>query len=136
MNASRTLELTPVGTACCEPSGPPAVTAEDAAERAVVFKALADPNTAEAAAERAVVVEALADPNRLRLLSIVENAPGGEACVCDLSQPVNRGQPAVSDHLKVMVGAGLLHREKRGTWAYYSLIEGALERVTGLVESL
>lgn len=117
MNASRTLELTPVGTACCEPSAPPALTAEDAVDRAVVFKALAD-------------------PNRLRLLSIVKNAPGGEACVCDLTEPLNLGQPTVSHHLKIMVDAGLLHREKRGTWAYYSLIEGTLERVTGLVESL
>ncbi|MFK0071946.1 ArsR/SmtB family transcription factor [Arthrobacter woluwensis] len=117
MNASRTLELTPVGTACCEPSAPPALTAEDAADRAVVFKALAD-------------------PNRLRLLSIVKSAPGGEACVCDLTEPLNLGQPTVSHHLKIMVDAGLLHREKRGTWAYYSLIEGALDRVTRLVESL
>ena len=46
------------------------------------------------------------------------------------------GQPTVSHHLKILVEAGLLNREKRGTWAYYSLVPGALDRVTGLLASL
>ncbi|WP_457964863.1 metalloregulator ArsR/SmtB family transcription factor [Arthrobacter sp. D1-29] len=84
----------------------------------------------------AAVFKALADPNRLRLLSIVKAAEGGESCVCDLTEPLNLGQPTVSHHLKILVDAGLLHREKRGTWAYYSLVPGALERTAGLLESL
>lgn len=85
---------------------------------------------------RASVFKALADPNRLRLLSIVKSSEGGEACVCDLTEPLNLGQPTVSHHLKILVDAGLLHREKRGTWAYYSMVPGAIERTTGLLESL
>ncbi len=84
----------------------------------------------------ASVFKALADPNRLRLLSIVKSSEGGEACVCDLTEPLNLGQPTVSHHLKILVDAGLLHREKRGTWAYYSLVPGSIERTTGLLESL
>src|SRR5690606_3129078 len=71
--------------------------------------------------------KALADPNRLRILSIISSSPGVETCVCDLSEPLNLGQPTVSHHLKIMVEAGLLNREKRGVWAYYSLVPGALE---------
>ncbi|BCW37857.1 putative transcriptional regulator, ArsR family protein [Arthrobacter sp. StoSoilA2] len=85
---------------------------------------------------RASVFKALADPNRLRLLSIVKSADGGEACVCDLTEPLDLGQPTVSHHLKILVDAGLLHREKRGTWAYYSLVPGAIERTSGLLETL
>lgn len=79
---------------------------------------------AEALATR---FKALADPNRLRILSIVSASPTAETCVCDLSEPLALGQPTVSHHLKILVEAGLLHREKRGVWAYYSLIPGALD---------
>ncbi|MFL4472452.1 ArsR/SmtB family transcription factor [Paeniglutamicibacter sp. MACA_103] len=79
---------------------------------------------AEALAAR---FKALADPNRLRILSIVSASPEAETCVCDLSEPLGLGQPTVSHHLKVMVEAGLLNREKRGVWAYYSLVPGALD---------
>ncbi|GAA3326007.1 ArsR/SmtB family transcription factor [Paeniglutamicibacter sulfureus] len=79
---------------------------------------------AEALAAR---FKALSDPNRLRILSIVSSSPDAETCVCDLSEPLNLGQPTVSHHLKIMVEAGLLNREKRGVWAYYSLVPGALD---------
>ena len=71
--------------------------------------------------------KALSDPSRLRILSIVSSSPDAETCVCDLSEPLNLGQPTVSHHLKIMVEAGLLNREKRGVWAYYSVVPGALE---------
>ncbi|GAA4372166.1 ArsR/SmtB family transcription factor [Paeniglutamicibacter cryotolerans] len=79
---------------------------------------------AEALAAR---FKALADPNRLRILSIVSSSPTAETCVCDLSEPLSLGQPTVSHHLKILVEAGLLNREKRGVWAYYSLVPGALD---------
>ncbi|MGL3807149.1 ArsR/SmtB family transcription factor [Paeniglutamicibacter sp. R2-26] len=82
------------------------------------------PGEAEALAAR---FKALADPNRLRILSIVSASPEAETCVCDLSEPLGLGQPTVSHHLKILVEAGLLHREKRGVWAYYSLVPGALD---------
>ncbi len=92
--------------------------------------------SAEEAQETALVFKALADPNRLRLLSIVKAEASGESCVCDLTGPLDLGQPTVSHHLKILVEAGLLHREKRGTWAYYSLVPGALERAAGLLTGL
>ncbi|MEV4954474.1 ArsR/SmtB family transcription factor [Paenarthrobacter nitroguajacolicus] len=102
---------------CCEPTSQATLEAEDAKRKALVFKALAD-------------------PNRLRLLSMVKAEPSGESCVCDLTEPLGLGQPTVSHHLKILVDAGLLHREKRGTWAYYSLVPGALEDVAGMVTKL
>jgi ArsR family transcriptional regulator, arsenate/arsenite/antimonite-responsive transcriptional repressor len=76
-------------------------------------------------------LKALADPTRLRLLSIIAAHDGGEACVCDLTEPVGLSQPTVSHHLKQLVDAGLVTRDKRGVWAYYALRPGALDEVTG-----
>jgi ArsR family transcriptional regulator len=87
-------------------------------------------------AERAAAVfKALADPARVRLLSAVARSAGQEACVCDLVDVVDRSQPTVSHHLKVLLEAGLLERERRGSWAYYRLRPGAIEalgRVLGV----
>lgn len=78
-------------------------------------------------AERtARTLKALADPNRLRLLSIIAAHDGGEACVCDLTGPVGLSQPTVSHHLKVLTEAGFVTRDKRGPWAYYTLVPQAL----------
>lgn len=76
-------------------------------------------------------LKALGDPTRLRLLSIVASADEQEACVCDLTEPVGLSQPTVSHHLKVLTEAGFLTRSKRGTWAYYRLVPGALDAVAG-----
>lgn len=81
----------------------------------------------EGAAELAVGFKALADPNRLTLLTLIAADAAGEACVCDLTEPLGLGQPTVSHHLKVLVDAGFLTREKRGTWSYYSVVPGALQ---------
>lgn len=86
----------------------------------------ADP---DAARELARTFKALADPTRVQLLAIVAAQKGHEACVCDLTGPVGLSQPTVSHHLKILVDAGLLTREQRGRWAYYSLVPGALARV-------
>lgn len=97
------------------------------------------PPTALSAAEaqdRSVTLKALSDPNRLRLLSIVKSGEGAESCVCDLTEPLELSQPTVSHHLKILVDAGLLNREKRGTWAYYSLVPGALERAAAAITGL
>lgn len=93
----------------------------------------ADPETAR---DLARVFKALGDPTRVQLLSIVAAHDGGEACVCDLTEPVGLAQPTVSHHLKILVDAGLLHREQRGRWAYYSLVPGALGQLaTSLTET-
>jgi ArsR family transcriptional regulator, arsenate/arsenite/antimonite-responsive transcriptional repressor len=71
------------------------------------------------ATELATAFAALADPARLRLLSLIATAADGEACACDLIEPIGKSQPTVSHHLKVLVDAGLITREKRGVWAWY-----------------
>jgi len=82
----------------------------------------------QADAERlAGVLKALAEPSRLRLVSMIAaNAATGATCVCDLIEPVGLSQPTVSHHLKVLADAGLLEREQRGKWAYYTLVPDTL----------
>lgn len=63
----------------------------------------------------------LADPVRLRLLSLIATAADGEVCACDLPAAVDRSQPTVSHHLSVLAEAGLVHREQRGRWAWFSV---------------
>lgn len=72
-------------------------------------------------------LKALADLTRLRMLSMVAAHEGGEACVCELIEPVGLSQGTVSHHLKVLVEAGFLTREQRGKWAYHAVVPGALE---------
>jgi ArsR family transcriptional regulator, arsenate/arsenite/antimonite-responsive transcriptional repressor len=94
---------------CCAPLGAPALSEAEAAATAALFKALAD-------------------PHRVRIVNLLATA-GGPTCVCDLIAPLGISQPTVSHHLKKLVDAGLLHRERRGTWAYYSLDYDALRRL-------
>lgn len=95
-------------TACCTPPAGTALGPDDAERTARTLKALAD-------------------PARLRLLSIIAAHDGGEACVCDLVDPVGLSQPTVSHHLKVLTEAGFVTREKRGVWAYYTLVPDAVD---------
>jgi ArsR family transcriptional regulator len=81
--------------------------------------------------EMAAIFRALGDPGRLRLLSFLAAQPGGEACVCNLTEPLGLSQPTVSHHLKVLTDAQLLERERRGTWMYYRLRLGRLEELCG-----
>ena len=82
------------------------------------------PLDVDAAVTLAHQLKALADPARLQLLSIV--LASGSSCICDLTEPVGLSQPTVSHHMKVMVDAGLLHREKRGKWVHFSVNAQAL----------
>jgi ArsR family transcriptional regulator len=83
------------------------------------------------AGELADVFAALADPVRLRLLSLI--AAGGEVCACDLLAPLDRSQPTVSHHTKVLAEAGLITGEKRGRWVWWSIVP---ERVAELRNAL
>jgi len=94
-----------------------------------------EPLSAGAAADLAQTLKAIADPARLRLLSLIAAHDGGEACVCDLIEPLGLSQPTVSHHLKVLVDAGLLYRDKRGVWAYFTLIPGALDSLADVLSS-
>ena len=87
---------------------------------------------AEALAE---AMRALADPARLRLVSLISAGPGGEACVCDLIEPLALSQPTVSHHLKVLLEAGLVSREQRGRWAFYRVNRDLLNALAGALTS-
>ncbi len=85
-------------------------------------------------AERlAGVLKAFADPARLRLLSLIQSAPEGEASVSDLTVPLGLSQPTVSHHLRILTEAGLIEREKRGVWAYYRLVPSAITAIADLL---
>ncbi len=94
---------------------------------------LARPITQAQADHVAPLLKALADPVRLRLLSLVAAHAGGEACGCDLGDAFDLSQPTISHHLKVLLDAGLLDREKRGVWAYYRVRTGVLASIAQLV---
>lgn len=92
-----------------------------------------DPISQSQAEDLSRSLKAIADPARLRLISIIAASEGEEACVCDLTDALNVGQPTVSHHLKVLADAGFVTRSKRGTWAYYTLVPGALDSVSRLL---
>jgi ArsR family transcriptional regulator len=83
----------------------------------------------EEAAALAVVVKALADPTRLRIVDAVRKAAPEALCQCELLPLFSMSQPALSKHLKVLIGAGVLATERRGLWAYYYLVPNATEEL-------
>jgi ArsR family transcriptional regulator, arsenate/arsenite/antimonite-responsive transcriptional repressor len=87
---------------------------------------LAGPLPAEDAENLARGLRVLADPARLRLLSLIQSQPDHEACVCNLTEPLGLSQPTVSHHLKVLLEAGLVEREQRGSWAYFRVVPESL----------
>jgi ArsR family transcriptional regulator len=107
MTASATAKYAALDAACCSPVTSGILTHSEADQLARTLKALAD--TA-----------------RLRLLSIVASHENGEACVCELIDPVGLSQGTVSHHMKILVEAGFLTREQRGKWAYYAVVPEAL----------
>jgi ArsR family transcriptional regulator len=87
---------------------------------------LQEPLGPDSAEQLASVLKAVADPARLRLLSLIQAQPEHEACVCHLTEPLGLSQPTVSQHLKVLLQAGLVEREQRGSWAYFRVCEEPL----------
>jgi ArsR family transcriptional regulator len=81
----------------------------------------------------ATALKAIADPARLRLLSLIQAQPGHEACVCHLTEPLGLTQPTVSHHLKVLLQAGLVDRDQRGSWAYFRVREEPLAALRDLL---
>jgi ArsR family transcriptional regulator len=99
---------------CCAPLGASALTDEEAEASAALFAALGDP-------ARVRIVNAIATSDE-------------PVCACHLIEPLGLSQPTVSHHLKRLVDAGLLEREQRGKWAYFSLTPEASTRLAGLVD--
>jgi len=94
-----------------------------------------EPLSVEASAQVVAMLKAIADPARLRLLSLVLSHEGAEACVCDLLPYFDLSQPTISHHLKVLHEAGLLAREKRGTWVFYLARPAAMAALANLFTS-
>jgi ArsR family transcriptional regulator len=113
MATATAADPTTTAATCCAPLGAPSLTDAEAEATARVFKALAD-------------------PHRVRIVNLLATSPD-PVCVCEFTGPLGLSQPTVSHHLKKLVAAGLLVREQRGTWAYYSLRPDALG---GLAASL
>ena len=99
---SQFLTLSSQVEACCPTNAEPAIARESANKISGMLKALAD-------------------PNRLQILAIISSSENHEVCVCDLTEPLNLTQPTVSHHLAKMVSAGILEKQKRGTWSWYRL---------------
>jgi ArsR family transcriptional regulator len=109
------LSLTDVSVASCCPDG------------------LASPMDRGTAETLAKLLKAVADPARLQLLSLIKSSPGGSSCVCDLTEPLGLSQPTVSHHLKVLRDAGLITREQRGTWAWFTIADDRLAELAVLL---
>ena len=88
------------------------------ADPAACSAPVTDPLSEAQAVALAQVFKALADPVRLRLLSMIAGAAGGEACVCELTVGFDVSGPTISHHLKVLREAGLIEGDRRGTWIY------------------
>lgn len=101
--------------ACCAPLNEASISADEADAAATLFKALADPN-------RVLIVN--------RLLACDD-----AVCVCEFNEELDLSQPTVSFHLKKLVNAGLLSREQRGTWAYYSIVPEAMNQLSELFKT-
>jgi len=99
---------------CCQPVAAPDVTPEQAGTLSSLFRALGD-------------------PHRVRIVNILANSDE-PICVCDFIPALGLSQPTVSFHLKKLLSVGLVQREQRGTWAYYSLNRSALGRLAGVFE--
>ena len=83
----------------------------------------------ERAGEMETVMKALADRHRLRIVNLLLRAGGEPVCVCEVQPLLGLSQGTVSYHLKQLVEAGLVERESRGTYGYFSLVPGALDAV-------
>jgi ArsR family transcriptional regulator len=95
--------------ACCAPLAAAALSDEEAEATAAVFRALGD-------------------PARVRIVNLLATSDG-PVCVCHLIEPLGLSQPTVSHHMKKLLDAGLIEREQRGRWAYYSILPAAVEKL-------
>jgi len=100
--------------ACCAPLDAPRLSDEEAEATAELFGALAD-------------------PARVRIVNRLATA-GEPVCACEFEPLLGLSQPTVSHHLKRLTEAGLLDRERRGKWAYFSIRPEAAARLAGLVD--
>jgi ArsR family transcriptional regulator, arsenate/arsenite/antimonite-responsive transcriptional repressor len=107
-----TVELSLIS--CCRPLGAPTLSDAEANSTAALFKALSD-------------------PARVKIVNLLARS-GGPVCACEFEPALGLSQPTVSHHLKKLTEAGLLEREQRGKWAYFSINPEAAGQLAGLVD--
>jgi len=107
--------------------------AEDSRAQECSTPLVSEPLSAAEAEDLAVLFKAIADPVRLRLVSLIASHEGGEACVCELTAEFDLTGPTISHHLKVLREAGLIGSQRRGTWVFYWINPGLLARLSDLL---
>jgi ArsR family transcriptional regulator len=100
---------------CCAPLAAPVLTDEQAVATAELFRALSD-------------------PARVRIVNALATRAGEPVCVCNLTGPLGLSQPTVSHHMKKLLDAGLVERDQRGKWAYFSLKRDAVETLAAVAD--
>jgi ArsR family transcriptional regulator len=108
------VSATAEAVSCCAPLGASRLTDDEAAATADLFKALGD-------------------PARVRIVNLVAQSDE-PVCACNLNEPLGLAQPTVSHHLKKLVEVGLLEREQRGKWAYFSLKRDAVDKLAAVAD--
>jgi len=78
--------------------------------------------------------KALSDPHRVKIVNLLATSEE-PVCVCDVTEAIGLSQPTTSFHLKKLVTSGLIDREQRGVWGYYSLNRRALGRLSGVFDT-
>jgi ArsR family transcriptional regulator, arsenate/arsenite/antimonite-responsive transcriptional repressor len=101
-------------TSCCAPLAAPALSEAEAAATAELFRVLGD-------------------PARVRAVNLLATSTG-PVCMCDLIEPLGLSQATVSHHMKKLLEAGLVEREQRGKWAYFSLKLDAVEKLAAVAD--
>src|ERR671934_2204447 len=99
---------------CCAPLAAPTLSDDEAEATAELFKALGD-------------------PARVRIVNLLATS-GEPVCICNLVEPLGLSQPTVSHHMKKLLDAGLVEREQRGKWAYFSLKRDAVEKLAAVAD--
>jgi ArsR family transcriptional regulator len=101
----------------------------DVSVEACAPEGLTSPIKRPQAEKLAALLKVVADPTRLQLIALINASPESEACACNLTGPLKLSQPTVSHHLKVLADAGLITREKRGTWVWYQVDQGRCQEL-------
>lgn len=86
----------------------------------------------EQAAQLSAVFKALGHPTRVQLMNLLVGSPFA-VCAYDLQVAMGLAQSTTSHHLKLLVGAGLVHRQQRGIWAYYSIDRDAMRALETVI---
>ena len=99
---------------CCAPLATPSLSDEEIDATAKLFRALAD-------------------PARVRIVNVLATC-GEPVCICELIEPLDLSQPTVSHHMKKLADAGLVEREQRGKWAYFTLNDEAVQKLAAVAD--